>query len=81
MSSGKLQGKLPRGIPLVGLFVDEQPDVVRSTVETCGLAYAQLCGATGIKVDALEQLDAAMARLLAADGPALLHIEQDPELL
>jgi pyruvate oxidase len=44
-------------------------------------AYAELCGATGIKVVAREQLDAAMARLFAADGPALLHIEQDPELL
>jgi pyruvate oxidase len=44
-------------------------------------AYAELCGATGIKAVAREQLDAAMARLFAADGPALLHIEQDPELL
>ncbi len=44
-------------------------------------AYAELCGATGIKADRREQLDAAMTRLFAADGPALLHIEQDPELL
>jgi pyruvate oxidase len=44
-------------------------------------AYAELCGATGIKAVAREQLDGAMARLFAADGPALLHIEQDPELL
>ncbi len=44
-------------------------------------AYAELCGATGIKAVRREQLDASMARLFAADGPAMLHIEQDPELL
>jgi thiamine pyrophosphate-dependent acetolactate synthase large subunit-like protein len=44
-------------------------------------AYAELCGATGIKAVWREQLDAAMARLFAADGPAMLHVEQDPELL
>jgi pyruvate oxidase len=44
-------------------------------------AYAELCGAVGIKAAHREQLDAAMTRLFAADGPAMLHIEQDPELL
>ena len=44
-------------------------------------AYAELCGATGIKADRREQLDAAMARMFATDGPALLHVEQDPELV
>ena len=39
------------------------------------------CGATGIKAVRREELDAAMARLFAADGPAMLHVEQDPELL
>jgi thiamine pyrophosphate-dependent acetolactate synthase large subunit-like protein/nitrite reductase/ring-hydroxylating ferredoxin subunit len=43
--------------------------------------YATLCGATGIHVDRHDQLEAAMTRLFAADGPALLHIEQDAELL
>jgi pyruvate oxidase len=43
--------------------------------------YARLCGATGIRVDERGQLDAAMAELFAADGPALLHVEQDAELL
>jgi thiamine pyrophosphate-dependent acetolactate synthase large subunit-like protein len=43
--------------------------------------YARLCGATGIKVVRREELDAAMERLFAADGPAMLHVEQDPELL
>ena len=44
-------------------------------------AYARLCGATGIKADHRDQLDGAMTQLFAADGPALLHVEQDPELL
>jgi thiamine pyrophosphate-dependent acetolactate synthase large subunit-like protein/nitrite reductase/ring-hydroxylating ferredoxin subunit len=43
--------------------------------------YARLCGATGIRVDRRARLDQAMTALFAADGPALLHVEQDPELL
>ncbi len=43
--------------------------------------YARLCGATGIRVDRREQLEAAMTQLFASDGPALLHVEQDAELL
>ncbi len=44
-------------------------------------AYAELCGATGIKVTDRDQLDSAMAALFAATGPALLCVEQDAELL
>ena len=44
-------------------------------------AYAALCGATGIKADGRDQLEAAMTQLFAADGPAMLHVTQDPELL
>src|SRR3954469_20244458 len=43
--------------------------------------FAQLCGATGIRVDMRNQLDSAMTDLFAADGPALLCVEQDAELL
>jgi pyruvate oxidase len=43
--------------------------------------YARLCGAIGIRVDRRQDLDAAMLELFAADGPALLCIEQDAELL
>ena len=43
--------------------------------------YARLCGATGIRVERREQLDAAMTELFAVDGPVLLCVEQDPELL
>jgi thiamine pyrophosphate-dependent acetolactate synthase large subunit-like protein len=44
-------------------------------------SYAELCGATGIKATGRDQLDDAMTRLFAAHGPALLHVEQDAELL
>jgi thiamine pyrophosphate-dependent acetolactate synthase large subunit-like protein/nitrite reductase/ring-hydroxylating ferredoxin subunit len=44
-------------------------------------AYAELCGATGIKVTRRDSLDEAMAALLASTGPALLCVEQDAELL
>lgn len=44
-------------------------------------AYARLCGATGIRVDHPEQLDSAFAALFAADGPALLCVQQDAQLL
>jgi len=44
-------------------------------------AYAELCGATGLKVASRDQLPDAMAKLFAAEGPALLHVEQDAALL
>jgi pyruvate oxidase len=44
-------------------------------------AYAELCGATGIKVTSRDQLADAMARMFATDGPVLLHVEQDAALL
>lgn len=44
-------------------------------------AYAELCGATGIKVTSRDELPAAMARMFATDGPVLLHVEQDAALL
>jgi thiamine pyrophosphate-dependent acetolactate synthase large subunit-like protein len=44
-------------------------------------AYAELCGATGIKVTRREELPGAMRALFAADGPALLPVEQAAALL
>jgi len=44
-------------------------------------AYAELCGATGIRVGAREELDDAMRRLFLSDGPALLCVQQDAALL
>lgn len=45
------------------------------------VGYARLCGATGIRVTSRDQLDEAMRALFASDGPALLCVEQDAELL
>ncbi len=44
-------------------------------------AYAALCGATGIRVERRAELEDAFADWLSADGPALLCVEQDVELL
>jgi pyruvate oxidase len=44
-------------------------------------AYAQLCGAVGIPVRHTSELDEAMERLFAVDGPALLHVHADAELV
>jgi thiamine pyrophosphate-dependent acetolactate synthase large subunit-like protein len=44
-------------------------------------AYADLCGATGIRVDRRDQLDEAFTRLFATPGPALLRVAQDAQLL
>jgi thiamine pyrophosphate-dependent acetolactate synthase large subunit-like protein len=44
-------------------------------------AYAQLCGAMGIAVRSADELDDALARALAHDGPALVAITTDPELV
>jgi thiamine pyrophosphate-dependent acetolactate synthase large subunit-like protein/nitrite reductase/ring-hydroxylating ferredoxin subunit len=43
--------------------------------------YARLCGATGIPVHRMDELDEAMKVLFAADGPALLHVHADAELV
>jgi thiamine pyrophosphate-dependent acetolactate synthase large subunit-like protein len=43
--------------------------------------YARLCGATGIRVRHATELDDGMKALFAADGPALLHVHADAELV
>jgi len=43
--------------------------------------YARLCGALGIRVERNDQLDEALGRALAHDGPSLVHVICDVELL
>ncbi len=43
--------------------------------------YADLCGATGISVHRTDELDDGMRRLFHTDGPALLHVHSDVELV
>ncbi len=44
-------------------------------------AYAELCGATGIRVERRGELEESVTTWLATSGPALLCVEQDAELL
>jgi thiamine pyrophosphate-dependent acetolactate synthase large subunit-like protein len=44
-------------------------------------AYARLCGAQASSVRRPDELDDAMAALFTADGPALVHIRTDADLL
>ncbi len=44
-------------------------------------AYAELCGAMGLRVDRADQLDDALTRALAHDGPALVAVTADAELI
>ena len=44
-------------------------------------AYARLCGGHGVRVTELSELDAAMAEALAHDGPSLIEIMTDAELV
>lgn len=44
-------------------------------------AYAELCGAKGIRVDDESQLDAALAEAMAHDGPSLVEVITDPALI
>ena len=43
--------------------------------------YANLCGALGIRVTKREELDDALARALAHEGPALVEVMADAELI
>jgi thiamine pyrophosphate-dependent acetolactate synthase large subunit-like protein len=43
--------------------------------------YARACGAVGISVRTAEELDAGMRRLFSSEGPALLHVHADAELV
>ena len=44
-------------------------------------AFADLCGAKGIRVDDVADLDAALADALAHDGPALVEVVTDALLV
>lgn len=43
--------------------------------------YARLCGAKGFSVRSLGELDSALEEALAYDGPALVHIHSDAQLV
>jgi pyruvate oxidase len=43
--------------------------------------FARSCGAVGISVDSAADIDGGMRQLFAAEGPALLHLHCDPQLV
>ena len=43
--------------------------------------YAELCGALGVRVTRADELDEALARAIAYEGPALVEVMQDVELI
>jgi thiamine pyrophosphate-dependent acetolactate synthase large subunit-like protein len=43
--------------------------------------YARLCGALGFQVNDRAGLEGAVGEALAADGPALVEVKADPELI
>jgi thiamine pyrophosphate-dependent acetolactate synthase large subunit-like protein/nitrite reductase/ring-hydroxylating ferredoxin subunit len=43
--------------------------------------YARLCGALGLKVTAKEELDSALEQALGHNGPSMVEILTDPELV
>jgi thiamine pyrophosphate-dependent acetolactate synthase large subunit-like protein len=44
-------------------------------------AYAEICGARGIRVTDASELDDALATATAHDGPALVEVISDPDLI
>jgi thiamine pyrophosphate-dependent acetolactate synthase large subunit-like protein/nitrite reductase/ring-hydroxylating ferredoxin subunit len=43
--------------------------------------YAELCGALGLRVTRREELDSALERAFAHDGPSMVEVVADPELV
>jgi thiamine pyrophosphate-dependent acetolactate synthase large subunit-like protein len=43
--------------------------------------YAKLCGAMGVRVTAVDELDDAISKALAHDGPALVEVVSDAQLV
>jgi hypothetical protein len=89
---GQYATELTYGIPIkhvlsnnnaLGKISKEQPaedyPVWHTSLHNPGwAAYARICGASGIRVDRRDQ---AMPELFTTEGPALLCVEQDAELL
>jgi thiamine pyrophosphate-dependent acetolactate synthase large subunit-like protein len=43
--------------------------------------YARICGAFGVRVTGLAELDEAIPAAIAHEGPALVEVIADPELV
>ena len=59
-----------------------QWDVWQTTLHNPNFTeYARLCGAMGVRVTHVEELDDALAGAIEHDGPSLVEIIADPELI
>ncbi len=57
-------------------------DVWQTTLHNPNFSeYARLCGAMGVRVTHVEELDDALAGAIEHDGPSLVEIIADPELI
>src|SRR5262249_53399966 len=70
----------------LGKISDEQRaaewDVWQTSLHSPNLAeYARVCGAYGARVDSARDLDDALAAAFAHDGPALVEVMTDPDLV
>lgn len=43
--------------------------------------YARICGGFGVRVEKTDRIDSALREALVYDGPALVEIVSDPELI
>jgi pyruvate oxidase len=60
----------------------DQLDVWQTSLSNPNYAdFATSCGALGIRVESLDQLDAAMKKVLAHNGPAMLEVMADVNLI
>ena len=59
---------------------DELPEA-RVGFLPIGREAARLCGAMGIRVTAVDELDDAISRALAHDGPGLVEVVSDAQLV
>jgi phosphoribosylanthranilate isomerase len=61
---------LPRSVPSIGLFLDEDPAIVRSIAEQCGLAFVQLCGDESLEY--CRTLGIPVVKSLRVRGPEIV---------
>jgi len=92
---GELTTAVKYGMPITHVLIDnsmlgkitkeqraEHLDVWQTSLHNPDFAaYAELCGAMGVRVERADELDEALSRALAHDGPALVHVLADPDLV
>ena len=93
---GELTTAVKYGMPITHVLLEQrragedQQGATRRACGTCGrpalrnpsfAAYAELCGAQGIRVERPRASSSPPSAALAHDGPSLVEVIQDPELV